>query len=74
MVLVCDNYDRFDYFWTKQWYWVDAIVRAFIPFSLIFIGNIFIVSRIIVANRLRKGQMQAAGGKGDKNKGGKVSV
>ena len=70
---VCDLLKPYNYFWLKQWYWISASFRDFIPFGILFCGNISIVSRIVVANRLRKGQMQAAGAKNEKAKGGKVN-
>jgi hypothetical protein len=54
--------------------WIDASFRSFIPFILISTGNLLIVARILIANRHRKGQMQAARAKDDKDKGGKVRV
>lgn len=70
--LDCYFYEQFSYFWFQQWYWIDACIQDFIPFGIIFFGNVFIVSRIVIANRLRTGQMQAAGTKEDKGKGRKV--
>ena len=70
---VCSYLEDYRHFWLKQWYWISAAFISFIPFGFLFIGNISIVSRIVVANRLRKGQMQAAGAKNEKAKGGKVN-
>jgi hypothetical protein len=50
------------------------MIQSFLPLSLIFMGNIFIISRITVANWQRKGQLHAAGGQGGGNKRGKVSL
>jgi len=71
--VTCFVFTRYSYFWYKQWYWISGSFRDFIPFVIILVGNVSIVSRIVVANRLRKSQMQATGAKIDKVKGTKVS-
>jgi hypothetical protein len=66
--------ESYEHFWYDQWYWIDSIIRSFIPFGLILIGNIFIISRLSVSLHMRKSmQLHAAGNTDSKEKGGKVS-
>ena len=68
----CIVFSQYKYFWVQHWYWIMATVASFIPFGILFLGNIVIVSRIVISNRLRKRQMQAAGAKNEMAKGSKV--
>ena len=73
--IYCSYDPLYESFWSNIWYWIDAWVKDFATFGILMIGNLLIISRIIVANRLRRGQMQATtSDRDDKNKakGGKV--
>jgi len=63
------------YLWFGSvWFWIDGVVRDFIPFTVLFIGNVFIVIRVLRSNHIRKMQLQVtrAGGDGNKVRGTKV--
>ena len=60
--------EKYLYFITKQWYWISAVSWDFIPFAVMIVGNISIVSRIAAANRQCESQMPAAGAKNEKTR------
>ena len=51
--LSCDVHAHFEHFVYGAWYWIDAFLGDFIPFSIVFIGNCAIVVRIFASKRLR---------------------
>lgn len=54
-------------------YWIDAFLGDFIPFILVFAGNVVVVTKIVIASRQRAVQMQATTtSKDDKSKSTKV--
>ena len=49
----CDFHEHFRDFFIGPWYWIDALLGDFIPFSVVFAGNCAIVAKIIASKRLR---------------------
>jgi len=52
-ILVCDLHEQFVEFFIGPWYWIDALLGDFIPFSVVFAGNCLIVVKIYASKRLR---------------------
>lgn len=40
------------------WKWIDSSLASFIPFTIIFIGNLLIVSKLYLSQKKKKGKMQ----------------
>lgn len=59
-------------FFSRKWFWIDGTVRDFVPFLVIFVGNISIFIKLFIASRQRSRQMQAGGANNDKAMGKKV--
>jgi len=49
----CSFHDWFEDFMIGPWYWIDALLGDFIPFTIVFSGNCAIVTKIIASKRLR---------------------
>ena len=51
--LDCDLHEHFVDFFIGPWYWIDALLGDFIPFTVVFTGNCVIVAKILASKRLR---------------------
>ena len=58
--------------WFRQFYIIAFALRTVIPFSILLVSNIFIVSRIVISIRQRMGQMRAARSNTENTNEGKV--
>jgi len=51
--LSCDLHAQFEEFFIGPWYYIDALLGDFIPFSVVFFGNCAIIFKIYASKRLR---------------------
>jgi hypothetical protein len=49
----CGIIERYEAFHMSGWYWIDSSLYAFVPFAVIFTGNVLIARRLLSAERRR---------------------
>lgn len=55
----CTFYSNYTWFVYVTWPWIDACLGDFVPFIVVFIGNVAITVQITIASRRRAMQTQA---------------
>ena len=65
----CDIVPSWNWFIVGPWYWIDTFLSDLLPFFVIIIGNVLIVTKLIRAQRARLTQMHAASEGTEKPKG-----
>ncbi|CAH1781550.1 unnamed protein product [Owenia fusiformis] len=63
--LTCAFLEGFEEFHQTYWPLIDASVRSFIPFTVLFVSNILIIAQLVRAAIRRKKQMNASTSKTD---------
>ena len=58
-VAYCGYRRRFADFLRGRWFWIDAFVADFVPFSVVFVGNCLIVGKLVVVQRQRAHQLNS---------------